>query len=162
MEEEMAIVPVIDTTMADAQARAKQYIAQTNAKPQPNETEDEYAARLANIMFSGNGDRQTRSQRRKNNRNIATTMTPEEVGAAVEARKQYVLLKGTKNKRPYKILSEVTGKTVGKYYVCLYHDVGYADQDIVKAHPEDYLRQFAGFIESYEAVSGIPPTVYCH
>jgi hypothetical protein len=86
VKEEMAIVPVIDTTMADAQARAKQYIAQTNAKPQPNETEDEYAARLANIMFSGNGDRQTRSQRRKNNRNIATTMTPEEVGAAVEAR----------------------------------------------------------------------------
>ena len=56
----------------------------------------------------------------------------------------------------------MTGKTVGKYYVCLYHDVGYADQDIVKTHPEDYLRQFAGFIESYEAVSGIPPTVYCH
>ena len=89
-------------------------------------------------------------------------MTPEEVGAAVEARKQYVLLKGTKNKRPYKILSEVTGKTVGKYYVCLYHDVGYADQDIERTHPEDYLRQFPGFIESYEAVSGIPPTVYCH
>ena len=86
VEEEMAIVPVIDTTMADAQARAKQYIAQTNAKPRPNETEDEYAARLANIMFSGNEDRQTRSKRRKNNRDTATTMTPEEVGAAVEAR----------------------------------------------------------------------------
>ena len=67
VEEEMAIVPVIDTTMAEAQARAKQYIAQTSAKPQSNETEDEYAAasRLANIMFSGNEDRQTRSKRRK-------------------------------------------------------------------------------------------------
>ena len=82
VEEEMAIVPVIDTTMAEAQARAKQYIAQTSAKPQFNETEDEYAARLANIMFSGNEDRQTRSKRRKNNRDTATTMTPGEVGAA--------------------------------------------------------------------------------
>ena len=82
VEEEMAIVPVIDTTMAEAQARAKQYIAQTNARPQSNETEDQYAARVANIMFSGNEDRQTRSKRRKNNRDTATTMTPEEVGAA--------------------------------------------------------------------------------
>ena len=162
VEEEMAIVPVIDTTLAEAQARAKQYIAQTNARPQSNETEDEYAARVANIMFSGNEDRQTRSKRRKNNRDTGTTMTPEEVGAAVEARKQYVLLKGTKNKRPYKILSQVTGKTVGKFYVCLYRDVGYADQDIQKTHPENYLRQFPGFIESYEAVSGVPPIVYCH
>ena len=101
LEEEMAIVPVIDTTMAQAQARAKEYIARTNAKPLSNETEDAYATRLANIMFSGNDDRQTRSSRRRNNRDTATTMTPEEVGAAVEARKQYVLLKGTKNKRPY-------------------------------------------------------------
>ena len=162
VEEEMAIVPVIDTTLAEAQARAKQYIAQTNARPHSNETEDQYAARVANIMFSGNEDRQTRSNRRKNNRDTGTTMTPEEVGAAVEARKQYVLLKGTKNKRPYKILSQVTGKTVGKFYICLYRDVGYADQDIERTHPEDYLRQFPGFIESYEAVSGIPPIVYCH
>ena len=79
-----------------------------------------------------------------------------------EVRKQYVLLKRTKNKRPHKILSHVTSKAVGRYYVCLYHDVGYADQDIERTHPEDYLRQFPGFIESYEAVSGIPPTVYCH
>lgn len=162
VEEEMAIVPVIDTSLAAAQARAKQYIAQTNANPYRNETEDEYANRLANIMFSGNADRQTRSTRRKNNRDTSTTMTPEEVGAAVEARKQYVSLKGTKNKRPYKILRQVIGKTVGKFYVCLYHDVGYADQDIEKTHPEDYLRQFPGFIESYEAVSGIPPAVYYH
>ena len=73
-----------------------------------------------------------------------------------------MLLKRTKNKRSHKILSQVTSKAVGRYYVCLYHDVGYADQDIERTHPEDYLRQFPGFIESHEAVSGIPPTVYCH
>ena len=81
MEGEMAIVPVIDTTMAQAQARAKEYIARTNAKPLSNETEDAYMplALIANIMFSGNDDRQTRSRRRRNNRDTATTMTPEEV-----------------------------------------------------------------------------------
>ncbi len=52
VEEEMAIVPVIDTTMAEAQARAKQYIAQTSAKPQFNETEDEYAARALRTLCS--------------------------------------------------------------------------------------------------------------
>ena len=98
VEEEMADVPGIDTTMAEAQARAKQYIAQPNANPHGNETKGEYAARLANIMFSGNEDRQTRSKMRGNNRDNSTTMTPEEVGAAVEARKQYVLLKGQKIK----------------------------------------------------------------
>ena len=44
---------------------------------------------------------------------------------------------------------QVTGKKVGKFYVCFYRDVGYADQDIERAHPEDYLRQFPGFTESY-------------
>ena len=46
MEGEMAIVPVIDTTMAQAQARAKEYIARTNAKPLSNETEDAYSYML--------------------------------------------------------------------------------------------------------------------
>ena len=77
VEEEMAIVPVINTDLGEAQARAKQYIAQTNARPQRNESEDEYATCLANIMFSGNEDRQTRSRRRKNNRDTSTSMTPE-------------------------------------------------------------------------------------
>ena len=73
-----------------------------------------------------------------------------------------MLLKRTKNKRPHKILSQVTSKTVGRYYVCLYHDVGYTDQDNEREHPEDDLRQFSGFIQPYEVVSGIPSTVYCH
>ncbi len=53
-------------------------------------------------------------------------MTPEEVGAATctEARKQYNELKGNKPRKPYKILRQVTGREVGRYYVCLYHDIG--------------------------------------
>ena len=52
VEEEMAIVPVINTTMAEVQERAKQYIAETNAKPQSNETEDEYAASALRTLCS--------------------------------------------------------------------------------------------------------------
>ena len=64
-------------------------------------------------------------------------MAPDEVGAAVEARKQYNQLKGNKLKKPSKILRQVTGREVGRYYVCLYHDVGYAGQDYTDTHPED-------------------------
>ena len=44
-------------------------------------------------------------------------MTSDEVGAAVEARKQYNQLKGNKPRKPYKILRQVTGREVGRYYV---------------------------------------------
>ena len=90
---------------------------------------------------------------KKNHRVGETTMTSEEVSAAAEARKLYNEIKGTKNQKPWKIIAEVTGKEVGKCYVCRYHDVGYAGQDYDKTHPEDYLRQFPGFVEDYEAVS---------
>ena len=103
-------------------------------------------------MFGGSETRKLRSNRRGNGRNLETTMTPEEVGAAVEARRQYNELKGNKPRKPYKILRQVTGKEVGRYYVCLYHDVGYAGQDYEETHTEDYLRQFPGFIESYQSV----------
>ena len=79
-------------------------------------------------------------------------MAPDEVGAAIEARKQYNQLKGNKFRKPCVILRQVTGKEVGRYYVCLYRDVGYAGQDYEDTHTEDYLRQFPGFIESYQSV----------
>ena len=40
-------------------------------------------------MFGGSEARKLRSSRMGNGRNLETTMTPDEVGAAVEARKQY-------------------------------------------------------------------------
>ena len=77
---------------------------------------------------------------RGNGRNLETTMTSEEVSAAVEARKQYNQVKGNKPRKPYKILRQVTGREVDRYYVCLYHDVGYTGQDYQDTHPEDYLK----------------------
>ena len=88
-EEENAIVPVHDTTLVEAQQRAKDYMTRTKAKPRRGEDEDTFADRIANIMFSGNADRKTRSQMKKTNHRVGeTTMTTEEVGAAAEARKR--------------------------------------------------------------------------
>ena len=145
-------VPYVDENISAAQIRAKQYIVSSGAKPSRGETVEEYALRIASIMFGGNETRKLRSNRRGNGRNLETTMTPEEIGAATEARRQYNELKGNKPRKPYKILRQVTGKEVGRYYVCLYHDVGYAGQDYEETHTEDYLRQFPGFIESYQSV----------
>ena len=56
-EEENAIVPVYDTSLVEAQQRAKDYMTRTKAKPFLGEDEDTFADRIANIMFSGNNDR---------------------------------------------------------------------------------------------------------
>ena len=85
-EEENAIVPVYDTSLVEAQQRAKDYMTRTKAKPHRGEDENTFAERIANIMFSGNADRKTRSQMKTNHRVGETTMTTEEVGAAAEAR----------------------------------------------------------------------------
>ena len=80
-------------------------------------------------MFSGNEDRKTRSQMKKNYRVGETMMTTEEVGAAAEARLRFSEIKGIKKQKPWKIVEEVVGKTVGRFFLCVYHDVGYGDQD---------------------------------
>ena len=81
-------------------------------------------------------------------------MTPDEVGAAAEARKRFSELKGTKKQKPWKIVEEVVGiKTVDRFFKCRYHDVGYGGQDYDDVHDEGYLRQFEGLMEDYEAVS---------
>ena len=66
---------------------------------------------------------------KKNHRVGETMMTTEEVGAAAEARKRFSEIKGIKKKKPWKIVEEVVGKTVGRFFKCRYHDVGYGGQD---------------------------------
>ena len=65
-------------------------------------------------------------------------MTTEEVGAAAEARKLYSEIKGTKKQKPWKIVEEVVGKLTGRFFKCLYHDVGYGGQDYYDTHDESY------------------------
>ncbi len=68
----------------------------------------------------------TQSQKmKKAHRVCETMMTPDEVRAAAEARKRFSELKGTKKQKPGKIVEEVVGKTVGRFFKCRYHDVGY-------------------------------------
>ena len=102
-------VPYVDENFAAAQTRAKQYIATSGAKPSRGETEEGYVTRIASIMFGGSEARNFRSNRRGNGRNLERTMAPDEVGAAIEARKQYNQLKGNKLRKPCAILRQVTG-----------------------------------------------------
>ena len=104
-------------------------MTRTKAKPHRGDDENTFADRIAKIMFSGNADRKTQSKMKTNHRVGETTMTTEEVGAAAEARKLYSEIKGTKKQRPWKIVEEVVGKTVGRFFKCRYHDVGYGGQD---------------------------------
>jgi hypothetical protein len=53
-------------------------------------------------------------------------------------------------------MARYRSREVGRYDVCLYRDIGYADQDYEDTHPADYLRQCPGFIESYQSVSARP------
>ena len=155
---ELAIDPVVDTSLADAHRRANEWMTRAKAKPNRNEDEGTFAERVANIMYSENNDRKTRSQVKTNHRVGETTRTTEEVGAAAEARKLYSEIKGTKKKRPWKIVEEVVGKLTGRFFKCRYHDVGYGGQDYYDTHDESYLRQFEGVMEDYEAVSvALPP-----
>ena len=61
---ELAIDPVVDTSLADAHRRANEWMARAKAKPNRNEDEDTFAERVANIMYSENNDRKT-SQMKK-------------------------------------------------------------------------------------------------
>ena len=61
-EEELAIVPVVDTNMTEARQRTKDYMTRTKAKPPRGGTEDTFADRIANIMFSGNEEKNTKSK----------------------------------------------------------------------------------------------------
>ena len=44
-------------------------------------------------------------------------------------------------------------------YLCLWSDVGYADQDVDEWKPADYAMQFPGLVEDYRKVCG--PSVGC-
>ena len=129
-EEELAIVPVVDTNMTEARQRAKDYMTRTKAIQKRNPIEGETKTRLLialqTLCFREMKSEKTRSQKMKKTHRVGETMmTPDEVGAAAEARKRFSELKGTKKQKPWKIVEEVVGKTVGRFFKCRYHDVGY-------------------------------------
>jgi len=45
------------------------------------------------------------------------------------------------------------GAEVGRYCLCRYCDVGYGGQDRTDMHHENYVRQFPGLLENWQAVS---------
>ena len=56
-EEELAIVPVLDTSLAEARQRAKDYMTRTKAKPHRGEDENTFAERRGEYIYYGQGAR---------------------------------------------------------------------------------------------------------
>ena len=79
--------------------------------------------------------------------------TDAEYAIAVAAQEQWNRMQGLKPVRPTSILEKHQGAEVGRYYLCLYRDVGYGGQDRTEMHPEHYVRQFPGLLENWQAVS---------
>ena len=74
-------------------------------------------------------------------------LDPTEV--ALQARLYYEKENGRKDKRPTKVLSHKDYPSLGRYYLLLWHDVGYADQDIEEWKPADFALKFDGLVQDY-------------
>ena len=120
-----------------------------------DKSEQDYRDRVVALMAAGSGDRRSlRSRKGMGKEDSAfftgTKLDVEEVGKA--ARLYYRKARGIKEKRPTKILAHDDFGKQGRHYQLLWHDVGYADQDITEWHPADYARTFEGLVEDYKKV----------
>ena len=79
--------------------------------------------------------------------------TNAEYAIAVAAQEEWNRMEGLKPVRPTSIVEKHQGAEVGKYYLCLYRDVGYAKQDSTEMHPEHHVCQFPGLLENWQVVS---------
>ena len=58
-----------------------------------------------------------------------------------------------REKKPKKITAHKDSRALGRSYLCLWSDVGYAGQDYSLWKPEDYVMQFPGLLEDYKKAS---------
>ena len=91
----------------------------------------------------------------KNNVPNTKEKTDAEYAIAVAAQEEWNRMQGLNPVRPTSIhvLEKHQGAEVGRYFLCLYRDVGYVGQDRTEMHPEHHVRQFPGLLETWHAVS---------
>ena len=89
----------------------------------------------------------------KNNVPKTKEKTDAEYAVAVAAQEDSNQMQCLKPVRPTSILEKHQGVEVGRHYLCLYRDVGYAGQDRTEMHPDQHVRQFPGLLENWHAVS---------
>ena len=113
----------------------------TGYKKFNREISDEYIAQVgASIMMHGwLVKEKTRITAMKNNVPKTKEKTDAEYAIAVAAQEEWNQMQGLKPIRPTSILEKYQGAEVGRYYLCLYRDVGYAGQDRTEVHPEHHV-----------------------
>ena len=142
-----------DETLDDALLRARAYLQKHKIKKLNRESQEEYIARVAAIMMDGKLARKKRVAAMKNVVPKTKEKTDADYAIAVAAQEEWNRIQGLKPVRPTSILEKHQGHEVGRYYLCLYRDVGYGGQDRTEMHPEHYVRQFPGLLENWQAVS---------
>jgi hypothetical protein len=154
-EEEVEEAPSVETdeTLDDALLRARAYLQKHKIKRLNRESQEEYIARVAAIMMDGKTARKKRVAAMKNVVPKTKEKTDADYAIAVAAQEEWNRMQGLKPVRPTSILEKHQGVEVGRYYLCLYRDVGYGGQDRTEMHPEHYVRQFPGLLENWQAVS---------
>ena len=153
-EEEVEVAPVLeDETLDDALLRARAYLQKHKIKRLNRESQEEYITRVAAIMMDGKLARKKRVAAMKNVVPKTKEKTDADYAIAVAAQEEWNRMQGLKPVRPTSILEKHQGHEVGRYYLCLYRDVGYGGQDRTEMHPEHYVRQFPGLLENWQAVS---------
>ena len=100
----------------------------------------------------GAGEDNRRSLRSKKSDSAAGSRGLNVVAVATEARLYYSRVTEQRERRPKTILSHEDYPSLGRYYLCLWSDVGYAGQDREEMKPPDYVMQFDGLLEDYRKV----------
>ena len=153
-EEEVEDAPSLENeTLDDALLRARAYLQKHKIKKLNRESQEEYISRVAAIMMDGKEARKKRVAAMKNVVPKTKEKTDAEYAIAVAAQEQWNRMQGLKPVRPTSILEKHQGAEVGRYYLCLYRDVGYGGQDRTEMQHEHYVRQFPGLLENWQAVS---------
>ena len=121
-----------------------------------DKSEEDYVDRITKLMAAGTSSRRRlrSSKALGEEENAFFTGTKIDIDeVSKEARLYYRTKTGKKEKRPTKILDHKDFNTLGRHYLLLWHDVGYADQDIEEWYPANYAKTFEGLVEDYCKVS---------
>jgi len=154
-----------DVQLTDLKAlRAKKWVRHQKINKKVDRTEDDYVERVKLLLSAGSSQRRMlramKGQRKDQDACYAgPTLDVEQV--CLQARLYYEEEFGRLDKRPRKILKHTDYPTLGRHYLLLWSDRGYAGQDIEEWKPADYAKKFEGLVENYYLVSRPCLSAFC-
>ena len=151
---------------------ARKWVEKNKINKTIDKTADDYVQRVLLLISSGPSDSAELRTMKARAEARAENGTLDPLLVATEARVYYNKLMRRVEKWPKKTLEhKLYGHlypSVGMYYLCVWKDVGYADQDVEERKPADYATQFPGLVEDYRKVCGpmlgraLHLTNWCH